>query len=316
MQLDPTAHQFYHVFMNHALSRRQAAEASGQRFVHYTGPEAAFGMLKNGEVWLRKSSVMNDFQEVHYGVQCLGGVWNNADGQRLKQHMNSLFPGMTAKMDNLLNAQVPVMQYDTYLSCISEHDPDEDRLGRLSMWRAYGGVAIVLNPAIFMSSTTALQVLSSPVMYQTPAAFAHTFKEMVDRVEASLTFLKQQGEEAVLGWLTFAMKQAILCTKHPGFKEEREWRIIYVPEATASPFIEKTIELVRGVAQPVIKLKLRDDPQLGIYGLAPGSLIERIIIGPSQFPSVQHEAYSTMLGHWGVADAFNRVYISDIPLRQ
>jgi hypothetical protein len=46
------------------------------------------------------------------------------------------------------------------------------------------------------------------------------------------------------------------------------------------------------------------------------SLIDRIIIGPSQYPLVLHEAFSDVLLELGVKEPHNRVFISDIPLRR
>jgi hypothetical protein len=37
--------------------------------------------------------------------------------------------------------------------------------------------------------------------------------------------------------------------KHPGFYEEREWRIIYFPEMERSSVIEEAVASVRGVPQ-------------------------------------------------------------------
>lgn len=316
MNLDPIFLKFNSIFLKDALDKRVAAENNGQRFVHYTGVEAAYSMLKNGEVWLRKSSVMNDFQEVHFGVSCLARAWLGAEGVRLKTCLDGLFPGISKKLDELLTAQIPAMQHDTYLACISEHHSEEDRLGRLSMWRAYGSVAFVLNPMVFMSTTDDLHVVSSPVAYQSPHQFEQSFKEMADRVEINREFLLSQGENATFNWLYYSFRQAIICTKHPGFKEELEWRLIYNPIGEQSSFIDKTVEVVRGVAQPIVKLKLRDDPSRGIVGLSPGVLVERIIIGPTQFPMAQLEAFATLLAAWSVPNPYDRVHVSDIPLRQ
>jgi hypothetical protein len=40
------------------------------------------------------------------------------------------------------------------------------------------------------------------------------------------------------------------------------------------------------------------------------------LIGPTQYPAVQREAFATLLEQNGVADPYNRVETSDIPLRQ
>jgi hypothetical protein len=112
------------------------------------------------------------------------------------------------------------------------------------------------------------------------------------------------------------LRNSVLCTKHPAFKEEREWRIYYAPTFQPSNKIKKSIETVRGLPQPVCKISLTDSPQDGLIGMEIPALIDRIIVGPTEYPWVMAEAFMTLLSEAGVSDAPSRVAVSGIPLRQ
>lgn len=108
----------------------------------------------------------------------------------------------------------------------------------------------------------------------------------------------------------------MVCLKHEGFDEEREWRVIHSP-ARHSPtdHIRSSIEVVAGVPQRIYKILLRSDAEVDLTGLNPDELIDRIIIGPTQYPFAMYEAFVSALADAGAANADNRVFISQIPVR-
>ena len=207
----------------------------------------------------------------------------------------------------------------TYLTCISEHDADEDRIGQLSMWRAYGGragVAVVLNGGVFLRPSHALKAYSSPVAYLWEEEFVAAFAAIVDRIEKEIEFVRAQGKQLVLNSVFAMLRSAMMCTKHPGFREEREWRIIYSPRFDKSQRIIPDVVSINGVPQPVQKIPLKNVPEEGLYGVEIPELVERVIIGPTNFPLEIREATITLLKEKGVVDAKSKVVVSTIPLRQ
>jgi hypothetical protein len=198
-------------------------------------------------------------------------------------------------------------------------EPREDLFGRLSMWRAYGqstGVAIVINGGPFLRPTDALKAYASPVAYLTPIEFEKQFELLLDGIDSEADFLRERGENLVLNDIFATFRAAILCTKHPGFHEEREWRVIYSPTFARSDRITTDIVTINGVPQPVCKIPLRDVPEEGLKGLEIPTLIDRVIIGPTEYPNVIREAFTGALTRAGVADAVQRIVVSDIPLRR
>ena len=79
--------------------------------------------------------------------------------------------------------------------------------------------------------------------------------------------------------------------------------------------LEMGIETISGVPQPLYKVPLSDKPEEGLIGIEIPAFVDRIIIGPSSFPTPIFDAFVATLTAAGVRDAFSRVVISNIPLR-
>jgi hypothetical protein len=109
---------------------------------------------------------------------------------------------------------------------------------------------------------------------------------------------------------------AALCTKHPGFAEEREWRVIYCPSLERSSYLINDIQAIRGAPQPIYRIPLKDIPEEGFINVEIPVLLERVIIGPTQYPLAMRKAFTTLLLDLGFDNAAAKVFVSDIPLRR
>jgi hypothetical protein len=56
------------IFFSHSASARDRAIRNGGRFAYYTTSATAHLLLKNEELWMRNTAVMNDFTEVAHGL--------------------------------------------------------------------------------------------------------------------------------------------------------------------------------------------------------------------------------------------------------
>ena len=306
------------VFLPYAVRKTAEVKANGGRFAYYTTAEVAACILTSQEIWMRNATVMNDFLEISHGLQCLRAAYNGSAGAVLKRALNAAFPGLPEEIEEMFDTWLLTIQVDTYLTCVSEHRVEEDLRGRLSMWRAYGGVtgvAIVMNGTAMFSPSNALRAYSSPVFYADEAAFTDEFMRTAKGIEDEAEFIRSLGREVVKNIVFRMFRFAILCTKHPGFREELEWRVIASPMLEPSPRLKSDIETVRGVPQTVLKIKLENVPQEGLVGMALPELVDRIIIGPCEFPLVTRRGLVQLLNSLNVPDADRRVVVSDIPLR-
>jgi len=79
--------------------------------------------------------------------------------------------------------------------------------------------------------------------------------------------------------------------------------------------LEEDIVTIKGAPQTIWKIPLKNYPDEGFYGAELHELIDRIIIGPTQFPFSVQEAFIALLEKEGVPDAAKKVHVSEIPLR-
>ena len=311
--------QLAHVLMPYAVGLQEALIEANRKLVYYTSGQVALNILKKKEVWMRDASCMNDYLEVDYGLHCLLQAFHSKSGARFQSVLDNLYPGLSTEVGALLDEGVPHFRYRTYITCVSEHLPREDKNGRLSMWRAYGGsssVAIVMNNKAFVSDSNALKAYTSPVAYWGPEKVAQELEIIAGNIEANEETVRLLGEAGLRDAIFNMCKYAVLCTKHPGFHEELEWRVIYCPTIEKSDRLLKEVTTVDGTPQTVYKIPLQNIPEEGFFGAEISELIDRIIIGPTQFPTTIAEAIEAQLVEAGVSDAGDRIVVSDIPLRQ
>jgi Protein of unknown function (DUF2971) len=309
----PEQERFLRILHPYALDQHLRAVSQRTRFVHYTSADTAMSILRSREVWMRKSSCMNDFLEVQYGLARLGRAYGKTDaGAKFQSNLNSMFDGITADIEKLFDSWTPHFHSNTYLACLSEHDDREDTFGRLSMWRAYcetAGVALVLNNSAFLTPALpdgGLRAYTSPVAYLDDGQFENEVGKIAKNIADNADFLKTLGREAMISRIFNMFRFAVLCTKHPGFAEEKEWRVIYSPAVELSPYLTKDIQVVKGVPQPIYKIPLKDIPEIGLAAAIP-TLLNRVIIGPTEYPLVLHEAFVDLLTEAGVQDPAAKV---------
>jgi hypothetical protein len=322
MQLTPEEKRLEQIFHPYAAERQAAAFTQQTRFVHYTRAETAMRILKSKQIWMRKSMCMNDFTEVQYGLSRLVEAYRYSDaGKKFQFILDHLFEGLRAEIEKLFDNRSFHLRTDTYFTCVSEHKSEEDPFGRLSMWRAYGGtsgVALIMNNAAFQDSAPSdvLKIYGSPVAYFEGKKFVERFGEAVNNIENEADFIRQRDREEIKGRIFRMLAYAAACTKHPGFLEELEWRVIHFPWWENSVYLLKEIEVIQGVPQPVYKIPLTNIPEKGLFGLTIPDLIDRIIIGPTRDPLAMREAFINLLDEAGVEQSDRKVFVSNIPLRQ
>ncbi len=311
--------QIGRIFFPYAERKSREVQSNGGLFVYYTTAETATHILSKKQIWLRNTMVMNDYLEVEHGFECLNASYQAAPGNTFNSTLNACFDGLADEVRDLFNGWLPTIRQNTFISCVSEHLPEENRNGRLSMWRAYGGragVAIVINGTVMFSKSNTLNIFSSPVAYLDPDTFAADFEKVAKQMRNEVGLIKTLGKETVKQLAFNMLRFAVLCTKHPGFHEEREWRNIASPNMHLPQQTVLAVEIIRGTPQPVLKLELKDAPEKGLIGLAIPNLLDRIIIGPCEFPRVISNAFIKLLEDAGVPEAWKKVIVSDIPLRQ
>ena len=73
--------RLFEIFFPFAFHRVAEAAASNRRLVYYTNADTAVSMIRNREVWMRKSSLMNDYREIEHGFDCLNFFGGRTDAR-------------------------------------------------------------------------------------------------------------------------------------------------------------------------------------------------------------------------------------------
>lgn len=191
--------RIFQIFNPYAYRKRLDILEEKRRLVHYTTAQAAVSIIRNKEVWMRNATCMNDYSEVQHGLDCLVEAYRE-NAQPLKDTLEKLFPGLCEEVAELFDSWMPALRQDTYITCVSEHENDEDTLGRLSMWRAYGqttGVAMVLSSAPFFADSDALNAYSRPIAYLSTEQFKREFRALVIGLAENLEVLRTLSREEI-----------------------------------------------------------------------------------------------------------------------
>jgi len=299
---------------------QKGPDQSQGRLVHYTTAEAALNIIKTKRFWMRNTNCMSDYSEVQHGADIVRKFFSVPEKRALfNEALDDCIPGVASEAIAAFDSSWRDIRLNSYIACLSKHQDSEDSHGRLSMWRAFGGnatrVAIVLRFAQRSLSALALNITFSPVAYLSEAEAHGVLEEVIGNVRANRDFLRSVGHDALVGSVFTTILSAVLCLKHEGFHEEREWRAIYAPNRLQSRLIESSIEVIAGVPQVVYKVPLDTSASDRIADLDFTQIFDRLIIGPTSYPWPIYGAFVDELAKAGIADAAERVVVSGIPIR-
>ena len=297
-----------------SVSERNRIVKDNVKFVHYTSSENAVNIIRNKCLWMRNTSCMNDYSEVGHGYRVVYDFFDKKKNSKGEHHF-----GLHEDLEYLVNSALDYFDQiwgasknNIYIASLSEHLDKEDKLGRLSMWRAYGGgtdsAALILNNP---QPTDGLNVFLYPACYSDHNA-TKRLESLLNDLKINQEFLLKYDKDSLRNNIILTLVSIIVSLKHSGFEEEKEWRVVYMPTLLSSNHeIKKDIEVIGGVPQIVYKLPFDGN---SIPNLNMTNLIDKILIGPSSFPYVQYQAFWELLSNIGI-DPSERINLSQIPLR-
>lgn len=251
---------------------------------HYTSISTLERISRTGEIWFSNPLYMNDVDELRYGMSL--GVHAVRSHPGLREacppaHYNALLDAF----DELYTTFDNDSAFDVYVFSCSEHDEHIGDDGLLSMWRGYGGdgngVAIVFDMTDLLAARTPLLV--HQVQY---LSYEESERWMGDKLQQFAAALREAGGPveampAAAAALFERIKLFALFTKHRGFHEEREWRIVYLRELDTTGLFTQQLHYAIGPRGIEPRLRFTTDA-LGGPQAAPRlrDMVQRIILGP------------------------------------
>jgi hypothetical protein len=107
--------------------------------VHYTSSDAALSILNSESMFMRSVTCMNDIAEVRHGIEAvLRELTSEQANDQFWGVVDHAHSGLSDEIKAAFDDWRADAELETYITCLSEHSPTDDRYGRLSMWRGYG----------------------------------------------------------------------------------------------------------------------------------------------------------------------------------
>ena len=292
---------------------------------HYTSIEALEKIIQNDELWFSHPFFMNDLQEMRFGIVEGFNIFSDyarehefldaCGSESRAQHLVAFFGAAFAAFD-LKHA------IDIYVLCFSSYKDPEDWDGLLSMWRAYGahgnGAALIFTTD-FLKARAQSPLFAGKVFYASDNDRRRWLADMFRKGIAIFKTLNVPDNQLHIVAIAIfeIMKIFSLLSKHKGFEEEKEWRIIYLPQRDELKLLTDQISYVigkRGI-EPKLKFKIAPlklpNPETWTFD----SIVHQIILGPSLAGAVTRAAVAKMLRAHKKDHFIPRTHPSEIPLR-
>ena len=319
MNTDIALNSLLAILYQHNAARLADVKRAGRKFAHYTSAENALNIISRRSVWLRNAAVMNDHSEIEHGRAILNDVLESPLGIRFFQAIDNVHDGISLTIRTRFYQEAHDAREMTYMTSLCEHEA-VDGIGRLSMWRAYGGprasVALVFKPLVVTDPTLALGLTASPVLYGDSKQFAAALTAVVDDLEKNPAIIAALDDMTVAHVVAGVLHFALLSMKHQGFEEEREWRILCpVRELPPQAVVKRHIRSIGGIPQQIYEIPFHGKDDVFLPQLRWDNMLDSIIVGPSLYPDVIKQALEAELRSQEVMRWDQLVSISDIPLR-
>lgn len=285
---------------------------------HYTAIKTLEKIAQTGEIWFSNPLYMNDVDELRYGMNLgLHAVRSHAGLREAcpPAHYNALLDAF----DELFSTFDNDSAFDVYVFSCSEHDDRIGDDGLLSMWRGYGGdgngVAIVFDLSPLLVARTPLlirkvQYLSYEESEAWMDARLQRFALALQRAGGPVSDMKQAAAA-----LFERIKLFALFTKHRGFHEEREWRVVYLRERDLHDVLTQQLHYTIGPRGIEPKLRFTTDALGGPQnGPLLREMVRRVILGPVLSTPLALRSVQRMLEIYQPAWA-DRVTRSSTPYR-
>jgi hypothetical protein len=288
---------------------------------HYTSIRVAESILKNSEVWFSNPLFMNDLQEMRFGLNEGSRLFADTQLQKRAGGTDARAVILNHSYFHYFNEFDNNQALDIYVFCLTEHDRNNTD-GLLSMWRGYGqhgnGVALVFDSgAVTMVPTSPLII--AKVYYGSDEERRAQLQAMLDDWAAITQRASLPDEKLHLAAFAalLAIKTFALTTKHKGFSEEAEWRVIYYPERDSGGALKKFMGYHIGEhgVEPKLKYPVGHIEGVSAMDLALERLLERIIMGPSHSSLLARKSVERMLETIGKPQFKPKLHASGIPLR-
>lgn len=290
---------------------------------HYTSIPTMESIVRNDELWLSNPLFMNDYEELRFGVNMGAHEFRTHQGISDACGNKERYEALKLAFEERLLLISNENAFDTYLLSFSEHCVEKDSDGSLSMWRGYGvngnGVALVVDLARIPMIPDSPFVLSK-VFYASGAQRVDWIKKKLDTFAELLAANKELPETCFPQIVSNLLERLVifaLFSKHDGFKEEREWRLVYLKDRDFNQkfFDMLNYAIIEGQVQPKMKFQTTALERISGAPFSFRDALHSIILGPSISSGLAVTSVSRMLSSMSLFDVAGKVKGSSTPYR-
>lgn len=288
---------------------------------HYTSLEVLEKILRTNEIWFSNPLFMNDLEEVRFGL--VGGVnkLKENDVVRTALGTEDRHTAFIEALDYYVNQFEQKHLLDTYIFCMSEHDPD-DNDGMLSMWRGYGGNG---RGGALVFDTSKLEIVEGSPLILAPVRYGSLEERLgwFDGMGSSVKKILDENQipDDKIHLASYAvferMKLFALFSKHSGFLEEKEWRVVYMSDRDQGRRLKPMLGYLNGPRGVEPKLRFKIEPIDGFTSpdFSFNKILASIVLGPSTSSPLAVRSIERMLELIHKPELKDRLIASTIPLR-
>jgi hypothetical protein len=288
---------------------------------HYTSIQTLESIMANDEIWFSNPLYMNDKEELRFGMMEGASAFRSHVGLEKACGTRPRFEILLHAFEHYFSVFDREHAFDTYALCFAEHSPERSD-GLLSMWRGYGGngngAAIVFDLSK-LNVSEASPFIISKVFYASRNERLEWINSKLNELADLIAKLQMPDEElykAAYAWIE-RLKAFSIFTKHHGFHEECEWRIVYWSqrdqEKKLGPMLDYWIG-PRGL-EPRLKFKVTHIEGVTAEDLSLEKLVSQIILGPSLSDFMAMKTVQRMLINLGKETLVERLTASTTPFR-
>jgi hypothetical protein len=318
---DPTFHDLANDRLWADFPEEISFPASRPLLAHYTSIQTFEQIVTKKELWFSNPLFMNDLEELNFGMNEGAKALHLNEKIRLACGTQDNYNKLLESFDRFFNDFDSKHVLNTYILCFSEHQAD-DNDGLLSMWRGYGnsgsGASLIINTAKFSDKPDSPLILGKvhyASKYEREQWIREKLSSLAELISANAK-VDSDFSAAAWAWLN-RLTSFALFTKHHGFHEEREWRVVYMSDRDRGQDFKQYfghLATNRGI-EPKLKLPIRPIPELALENISLENLVDRIILGPSVSSALAANSLRQMLRNIGEHSLAERVVGSEIPFR-
>lgn len=288
---------------------------------HYTSIAAMERIMASDEMWFSNPLLMNDMEELRFGLNEGAFAFRTHAGIESACGTSARHQLLVKAFEHYFREFEDKHAFDTYVLCFSEHDPG-DSDGALSMWRGYGGngegAAIVIDTAKITPNEDAPLIISN-VVYASREQRLNWIDNKLTQLGGLLAGGRIPDDKLYLAAhaLLERLKVFALFSKHRGFHEEREWRVVYLSDRDRDRRLTPMLHYAVGARglEPKLKLKIGPIPGIVDDGLSLEMLVSMVILGPSVSSPIAVRSAGRMLEKVGKSKLIPRIKASTTPFR-